>query len=559
MALLEWSTACSNWRERIVSGQPLIPFQPLFQAEADAALEIFRDLRIVDAPGSPTIGEACRPWVHDFAGQIFGSYDAEAGRRLIRYFFLLVSKKNSKSTVAAGIMLTALLRNWRMSGEYYILAPTKEVADNSYFPARDMVNADEELKTILRCQDNYRTITHRNTGAFLKVVAADNEVIAGKKTIGLFVDELWLFGKKANARNILSEAIGGLASRPEGFVIYASTQSDTQPAGVFDFTLKRFRDIRDGVLVDPRSLGVLYEFPEEMLKSGEYLEQKNWYVTNPNLGASVDLEFLKEQHEKAEREGKASMVSFLAKHLNVEITQGLRSDGWSGADKWEQGAEKGLTLAEVLNRSEVLVVGIDGGGLDDILGIAVLGREKGTDRWLLWSHGYISPDGWERRKANWSVYEDFMQEGTLTKVDNLPDDITAIVDIVSQCDKTKKLHCVAVDAMGVGSIVDAMAKIDITDENGKIVAVRQGVALMGAIKSVERKLSDGSFKHGGKKLMAWCASNAIVEHTATGVRIARDQSGAGKIDPLVAMLNCATIMANNPAPVRVPEYNILFA
>jgi phage terminase large subunit-like protein len=559
MPAIEWSTACPTWRDRIIKGDPLIPFAPLFPSEAEAALQIFRDLRIVDAAGSPTIGEACRPWVHQFASHVFGSYDAEEGRRLIRYFFLLVSKKNSKSTVAAGIMLTALLRNWRMSGEYYILAPTKEVADNSYFPARDMVNADEELKTILRCQDNYRTITHRTTGAFLKVVAADNEVIAGKKTIGLFVDELWLFGKKANARNILSEAIGGLASRPEGFVIYASTQSDTQPAGVFDSTLKRFRDIRDGVLLDPRSLGVLYEFPEAMIKSGEYIEQKNWYITNPNLGASVDLAFLQEMQEKAEREGKPSVVSFLAKHLNVEITQGLRSDGWSGADKWELGAINDLTLAELLRRSEVVVVGVDGGGLDDLLGISVMGREKGTDQWLLWSHAYISPDGWERRKINRSVYEDFIEEGSLTKVDNLPDDISAIVEIVSQCDASKKLHCVAVDAMGVGSIVDAMAKIGITSENDKMVAVRQGVALMGAIKSIERKLSDGSFKHSGHKLMSWCASNAVVEQTATGIRIARDQSGAGKIDPLIAAFNCATVMALNPEPARTPEYQVMFA
>lgn len=551
--MLTWSTACTDWQERIVAGDPLIPFAPLFPGEAEAALQIFRELKIIDAPRSPTIGEACRPWVHDFAAHIFGSYDAEAGRRLIRYFFLLVSKKNSKSTVAAGIMLTALMRNWRLAGEYYILAPTKEVADNSYFPARDMVNADEELKTLLRCQDNYRTITHRNTGAFLKVVAADNEVVAGKKTIGLFIDELWLFGNKSGAGPMLREAMGGLASRPEGFVIYASTQSNGPPAGVFDNTLKRFRDIRDGKLVDKRSLGMIFEYPPAMLKSGEFRKRENWYITNPNLGASVDEEFIAEQNETAEREGPASVVNFLAKHLNVEITQGLRSDGWAGALLWSRGDEKGLTLKEVIDRSEVLTVGLDGGGLDDLLGIFVLGREKGTGRWLGWAHAFISPEGWERRKANWEIYEGFITDGDLTKVEHLPDDVTAVVDIAKQCLDSGKLAKVGADPAGLGSIVDELAKIGISQENELLVGVRQGVALMGAIKTVERKLADGSFKHGGRRMMAWCAGNAIVQATGTGMRIARDASGYGKVDPLMAGFDAVAEMTLNPMPKNGPS------
>jgi phage terminase large subunit-like protein len=49
---------------------------------------------------------------------------------------------------------------------------------------------------------------------------------------------------------------------------------------------------------------------------------------------------------------------------------------------WPRGAEKGLTLKEVLDRSEVVTVGLDGGGLDDLWAVGVIGREKGTQRWL---------------------------------------------------------------------------------------------------------------------------------------------------------------------------------
>ena len=62
----EWTTACPDWAERLRSGRSIIP-PPIFPDEAEANLEVMRELRIVDAPGSPRIGEASGQWVFDLA------------------------------------------------------------------------------------------------------------------------------------------------------------------------------------------------------------------------------------------------------------------------------------------------------------------------------------------------------------------------------------------------------------------------------------------------------------------------------------------------------------
>jgi phage terminase large subunit-like protein len=115
------------------------------------------------------------------------------------------------------------------------------------------------------------------------------------------------------------------------------------------------------------------------------------------------------------------------------------------------------------------------------------------------------------------------------------------------------LYEVGADAAGIGLIVDALAEIGVSEDAGNLKGVRQGFGLMGAFNTVERKLVDGSFKHGGQAMMAWCAANAILQPTPTGKRIVRDASGYGKIDPLMALFDACDRMGLNPVVQNGPS------
>ncbi len=464
------------------------------------------------------------------------------------------------STAAAGIMMTALIRNWRESAELIILAPTVEIAGNSFKPSQDMVRADEDLTELVQVQTHIKTLTLKENGGTLKVVAADANTVGGKKASWVLVDELHLFGKQANAENMLVEATGGLISRNEGIVIYLTTQSDEPPAGLYKLKLDYARGVRDGTIHDPQFLPVIYEFPQDMIDAGEHKNPNNFHMVNPNWGRSVDAEAIIREMRKAEVAGESSMRGFLAKHLNVEIGLALRGDRWNGADFWEANAKIPLArgrdgLQLIIDQSEVIVIGIDGGGLDDLLGLCVMGRHEETKRWLAWSHAWAHQSVLDRRKSEAPRLLDFEKAGDLTICRTPGDDVEEVADIVEQCEESGLLDRIGVDQAGIGGIVDAITERGIEFE--RVVGIPQGWKMVSAIKTAERKLAADQLWHPGTALMAYAVSNAKVEARGNAVIITKQTAGTAKIDPLMALFDAIALMGMNPKP-RKRKYQMMF-
>lgn len=534
-----WDTSCRDWQDRVRDRRSLLPALPLIEAEATRAVAIFNMLRLPDVPGQPCMAGAAGDWQRDIVRALFGSYDPAAGVRHVREIFQLVPKKNSKTTAGAAIMLTAVLMSRRPRAEFLLVAPTHEVANLAFGQAVGMIEADPVLVAKFHIQEHIKKITYRPSGAFLKVKSFDPKVVTGSKPAGVLLDELHVIAEAADADRVIGQLRGGLISQPEGFLVTITTQSERPPAGVFRSELQKARAVRDGSLKAP-ILPLIYEFP----KGVDWRDPANWPMVTPNNGRSITVERLVSEYHAAEAAGEEELRRWASQHLNVEIGLALMSDRWAGADFWEAQGTAGLTLEEVIKRSEVLTVGIDGGGLDDLLGLAVIGRDARTHEWLHWGHAWAHPSVMERRKSESSRFSDFARDGDLTLVNRIGDDVSDVAEIVSRVYESGNLDKIGVDPHGLGGILDALVDAGIPQE--LVVGISQGWKLTGAIKTTERKLAEGTLHHGDRPMMSWAVGNARVEPRGNAVMITKQAAGFAKIDPLMALFSAVSLMSLNP-------------
>ncbi len=548
----DWSTALPDWQDRVRSGGSLFPKLPLHDKYAEKALEIFKGLRNPELDGFPTFGETCADWVFDLVRVIFGSYDPELKKRYLREFFVMIPKKNGKTAIAAAIILTACILNVSPEAKFILVAPSIDLAKGAFDIAAGIIKRTPRIAPLFSPpQESTRTIKNLNPSipSKIQIKAADADIVTGLKNATILIDETHVFANKPAAKGVFTEIRGAL-SHPQNkhFLLQITTQSKKPPVGVFRSEIQTARAVRDGKLERPM-FALLYELPVDMVKDGGWKDEDTWPLVNPHMGRSVDKQFLRDEIRKAEDEGEESLSLVASQHFNVEIGTGQGDDGWTAQRYWDGAGDPTLTLDELLERSEVCTIGVDGGGDDDLCGLVVLGKEAGTGAYLAWCKAWAQPEVLTRRKSIAPALETFEKDGDLVLCEEAFQHVSEVVEIVQYVSETGKLPeegAVGLDKAGLPELQTELELAGFVEPF--ITAVRQGWALQSAIRSLPLRLKSKLMLHSAQPLFAWSIGNARVEVVRSNMYIDKALAGAAKIDVVIGLLNAAQLMFHNPEP-----------
>lgn len=553
--------SCPDWWEKLQRGETPIADVVLDHEAAEVAVGWFDRIRVPDVEGQPELREAGGEWMRDIVRALFGSLTTdEAGRkaRLVGETFVLVPKKNAKTTSSAAIALTFMMMNPRRRADMLIVAPTQKIAEVAFVQAAGMVEADPEyLSKRLHVRGHIKTIEDRVTRSRLMVRTFGTDVLTGCKPSLVLIDEVHVLGGVPYAADVLRQIRGGLMPFPESLLVMISTQSDHPPAGVFKTELQYARGVRDGRIAGGRLLPVLYEFPEAVQtgRNQPWRDPKLWHLVTPNLGRSITLQRLIDGMARAEHDGAHEVIAWATQHLNVEVGLALQSNRWRGADYWERAGDPAITLEAILARSEVVAAGIDGGGLDDLMAVSVIGRDRETKDWLHWAHAWAHPEVLEQRPEIAGLLRDFERLGQLTICGRPTEDVEGVADVIERLWQSGLLPAengVGYDPFGIAALIDEIVGRGVPEE--VLVGVRQGAALSPAIWGLERKLKDETFRHGAQEIMTWSIGNAVAEQRGNAVLITKQVAGKAKIDLVVATFDAAMILARNPEASNGSSY-----
>lgn len=479
------------------------------------------------------------PWQdHCLLAPMFGWY-REVEMELRRRFtvgYVEIPRKNGKSFGAAVVGNQGLVADGEQGPEVYAAATTRDQAAIVFKDAQNTARQSPELMRHLRMQ-RHAILCPSNNGVF-SAVSADYNFLQGKKPSRVIIDELHAH----KTRDVWDALLTGMGARRNP-LLFAITTAGFDRSSICWEQHEASRKILEGIDVeDSFFCYIACAEPED-----DICDPHTWWKANPNLGVSLEREFLETESRKASRSPQYENT-FRRLHLNQWTEQAVR---WLPMHEWDACDKRPIADAELIGRT--CYGGLDLGQTRDTTSmVLVFPMDDGSFvlRPTIWIPRDAKDDRTEqdRRQLRSYAADGWIREtdGNISDYDGqIPDDI---IDETRQFD----VQSIAYDPWHAEAVRQKLINRGMAED--VMVEFRQTIGnFAGPTKEFERLVLSHKIRHGGNPVLRWMASNVAVKFDTSNNMKPVKPDPSSKIDAIVAAIMGVGLATQSLAGASVYE------
>ena len=458
------------------------------------------------------------PWQRDqIVRPLFGWQRADGTRRY-RTAYIEVPKKNGKSTLAAGIALYLEFCDGEPGAKIFSVAADRLQAGIIFEIGAQM--RDESPALARRSRRFRRSLYVPRWHATWSVLSSDVQTKHGINAHAILFDEL----HAQRTRELYDALTGAVAARRQPLKIYFTTAGYDRTS--ICWKEHEYADqVLRGVKSDDTYLAVIYAAGEQ----DDWKDPKTWAAANPNLGVSVNVDFLTEECRKAQAD-PAAQNNFKRLHLNI----------WTSAESkwlpWGLWDKNSFSVDEHALEGRECFAGLDLAKTIDIAAFVRVFPPLSVDEPIkVLAHFWIPADNIRRRVLRDGVpYDQWVQGGWITATEGDQIDYAFIRRHLQAANERTPMRELAFDRWGAEKLVT-----ELTEDFGADVLVKfgQGYGSMSS-PTIElyRLLLARKLAHGGNPVLRWMADNVMVVTDPAGNIKPDKGKSREKIDGIVALI-----------------------
>lgn len=454
-------------------------------------------------------------WQKAIIQSIFGFVDDEGIRRY-REVFIVVARKNGKSTLASAIGLYMLFADGEGGAQVCCVASKKDQAKIVFDEAKNMVCQNPALSKHIkkRKSDLYVDLTFST----FQPLASDSNTLDGLNMHCGILDEMHSW----KDRNIYDVSKQSMGTRTQPLLLEITTAGFVRE-NIYDSQYDLANDIINGIKQDDRFLAFIYELDSKK----EWTDKKCWEKANPGLGTIKSMEYLEEQVLKAKND-KNFLPTLLTKDFNIRETA---VGSWLTFETIDN--EEKFDIEDL--RGSYGIGGADLSSVGDLTCASLLVR-KNNLLYLMQMY-FIPLETAEKHEREDKVpYRVWEKQGYIRFCNGNMVDYS---DITAWFNEMRDKYGIYTLWVGYDEWNANQWAVDMKQNGYVLEPVIQGAKTMsGPMKMIEAELKSNNVIYNNNPILKWCLSNTQVEIDKNdNIRPVKGKNSKQRIDGSVSFID----------------------